>query len=118
MYKNHPFTTILVALMMFSLAGIPPLAGFFGKFYIFVAALESNMVFLAVVGIIASVISAFYYLRIVKIMYFDEPKEEFDGVNIRSLQVLFYPSSFLVILFFIYPAPIIHLSEYAIKSFY
>ena len=118
MYKNHPFTTILVALMMFSLAGIPPLAGFFGKFYIFVAALESNMVFLAVVGIIASVISAFYYLRIVKIMYFDEPKEEFDGVNIRSLQVLFYPSSFLVILFFIYPAPIIQLSEYAIKSFY
>ena len=111
MYKNHPFTTILVALMMFSLAGIPPLAGFFGKFYIFVAALESNMVFLAVVGIIASVISAFYYLRIVKIMYFDEPKEEFDGVNIRSLQVLFYPSSFLVILFFIYPAPIIQLSE-------
>ena len=118
MYKNHPFTTILVALMMFSLAGIPPLAGFFGKFYIFVAALESNMVFLAVIGIIASVISAFYYLRIVKIMYFDEPKEEFDGVNIRSLQVLFYPSSFLVILFFIYPAPIIQLSEYAIKSFY
>ena len=118
MYKNHPFTTILVALMMFSLAGIPPLAGFFGKFYIFVAALQSNMVFLAVIGIIASVISAFYYLRIVKIMYFDEPKEEFDGVNIRSLQVLFYPSSFLVILFFIYPAPIIQLSEYAIKSFY
>ena len=118
MYKNHPFTTILVALMMFSLAVIPPLAGFFGKFYIFVAALESNMVFLAVIGIIASVISAFYYLRIVKIMYFDEPKEEFDGVNIRSLQVLFYPSSFLVILFFIYPAPIIQLSEYAIKSFY
>ena len=118
MYKNHPFTTILVALMMFSLAGIPPLAGFFGKFYIFVAALESNMVLLAVIGIIASVISAFYYLRIVKIMYFDEPKEEFDGVNIRSLQVLFYPSSFLVILFFIYPAPIIQLSEYAIKSFY
>ena len=118
MYKNHPFTTILVALMMFSLAGIPPLAGFFGKFYIFVAALESNMVFLAVIGIIASVISAFYYLRIVKIMYFDEPKEEFDGLNIRSLQVLFYPSSFLVILFFIYPAPIIQLSEYAIKSFY
>ena len=118
MYKNHPFSTILIALMMFSLAGIPPLAGFFGKFYIFVAAIESNMTFLAVIGIIASVISAFYYLRIVKIIYFDEPKDEFDGFSIRSLNILFYTSSFLIIAFFIYPVPVLSVAEYAVRSFF
>ena len=61
MHKNHPLRTMLIALVMFSLAGIPPLAGFFGKFYIFVAAIESEMLFLAIIGVIASVISAFYY---------------------------------------------------------
>ena len=103
---------------MFSLAGIPPLAGFFGKFYIFVAAIESNMTFLAVIGIIASVISAFYYLRIVKIIYFDEPKDEFDGFSIRSLNILFYTSSFLIIAFFIYPVPVLSVAEYAVRSFF
>ena len=116
MHKNHPLRTMLIALIMFSLAGIPPLAGFFGKFYIFVAAIESEMLFLAIIGVIASVISAFYYLRIVKIMYFDEPKEEFDGSIIKSLNLLYYPSSILIIIFFIYPSPVINISEYAIQS--
>ena len=116
MHKNHPLRTMLIALIMFSLAGIPPLAGFFGKFYIFVAAIESEMLFLAIIGVIASVISAFYYLRIVKIMYFDEPKEEFDGSSIKSLNLLYYPSSILIIIFFIYPSPVINISEYAIQS--
>ena len=109
---------MLIALIMFSLAGIPPLAGFFGKFYIFVAAIESEMLFLAIIGVIASVISAFYYLRIVKIMYFDEPKEEFDGSSIKSLNLLYYPSSILIIIFFIYPSPLINISEYAIFIFF
>ena len=116
MHKNHPLRTMLIALIMFSLAGIPPLAGFFGKFYIFVAAIESEMLFLAIIGVVASVISAFYYLRIVKIMYFDEPKEEFDGSSIKSLNLLYYPSSILIIIFFIYPSPVINISEYAIQS--
>ena len=116
MHKNHPLRTMLIALIMFSLAGIPPLAGFFGKFYIFIAAIESEMLFLAIIGVIASVISAFYYLRIVKIMYFDEPKEEFDGSSIKSLNLLYYPSSILIIIFFIYPSPVINISEYAIQS--
>ena len=116
MHKNHPLRTMLIALIMFSLAGIPPLAGFFGKFYIFIAAIESEMLFLAIIGVVASVISAFYYLRIVKIMYFDEPKEEFDGSSIKSLNLLYYPSSILIIIFFIYPSPVINISEYAIQS--
>ena len=89
LYRNHPFSAIMISLMMFSLAGIPPLAGFFGKFYIFMAAVESNMFILAIIGIIASVIGAFYYLRIVKVIYFDEPQQRYDGASIKSLAVLF-----------------------------
>ena len=63
---------------MFSLAGIPPLAGFFAKFYIFVAVIDQSMYFLAIVGLLSSVIAAFYYLRIIKVIYFDKEKEKFD----------------------------------------
>ena len=114
-FTNEGLKSLLIYLMIY-LTGIPPLAGFFGKFYIFVAAIESEMLFLAIIGVIASVISAFYYLRIVKIMYFDEPKEEFDGSSIKSLNLLYYPSSILIIIFFIYPSPVINISEYAIQS--
>ena len=70
--KKKPILSLCIAILMFSLAGIPPFAGFFGKFYIFMAALNSGLIYLAVLGVIASVISAFYYLRIIKIMYFDD----------------------------------------------
>ena len=66
---------------MLSLAGIPPFAGFFGKFYIFIAALEADLIFLAVLGVISSVISAYYYLRIIKVLYFDEV----DDCNYQSI---------------------------------
>ena len=98
LYKNHPLASIMISLTMFSLAGIPPLAGFFGKFYIFMSAIESNMFALSIIGVLASVVGAFYYLRIVKIIYFDEPQEKFDGLSIRSLSFLFYPSSILITL--------------------
>ena len=103
---------------MFSLAGIPPLAGFFGKFYIFMSAIKSDFYLLAVVGIVASVVSAFYYLRIVKIIYFDEPSEKFDEFNSSSLNLLFFISSGIVILFFVYPSPILNIGNYAAKTFF
>tara|TARA_B100001057_G_scaffold290988_1_gene291032 strand:+ start:2514 stop:3923 length:1410 start_codon:yes stop_codon:yes gene_type:complete len=118
LYRNHPFSAIMISLMMFSLAGIPPLAGFFGKFYIFMAAVESNMFILAIIGIIASVIGAFYYLRIVKVIYFDEPQQRYDGASIKSLAVLFYPTSLLVIIFCFYPLPLLNIAETASKSFF
>ena len=77
-----------LAMMMFSLAGIPPLAGFFAKFYVFAAAIQANLVTLAVIGVVTSVVGAYYYLRIVKVMYFDEPGERYDamppGVKLRA----------------------------------
>ena len=117
LYKNHPLASIMISLTMFSLAGIPPLAGFFGKFYIFMSAIESNMFALSIIGVLTSVVGAFYYLRIVKVIYFDEPQEKFDGFSIRSLNFLFYPSCILITLFCIYPSPIISIANFTIKSF-
>ena len=118
LYKTHPYYSVVITIFMFSLAGIPPLAGFFGKFYIFIAAIESNLLLLAVVGILASVIGAFYYLRIIKVIYFDETKNSFDGFSYRSLNALINPSAFLILLFCIYPLPLINISNYAASSFF
>ena len=118
LYKVHPYYSVVITIFMFSLAGIPPLAGFFGKFYIFIAAIESNLLLLAVVGILASVIGAFYYMRIIKVIYFDETKNSFDGFSYRSLNALINPSAFLILLFCIYPLPLINISNYAASSFF
>jgi NADH-quinone oxidoreductase subunit N len=118
LYKHNPFYAIIISLMMFSLAGIPPLAGFFGKFYIFMAAIKNEMFLLSLVGILASVISAFYYLRIIKVIYFDQPVDEFDGYSSKSLNILFYPSSFIIIFFFVYPRPIIEIANFTSKTFF
>ena len=92
--------------MLFSLAGIPPLAGFFGKFYIFLAVIEQKMYFLAIVGLIATVISAFYYLRIIKVIYFDEEKEKYDTEQHFGLKVSLAITTFITLLFFIFPGEI------------
>ena len=76
--KNHPLLSLSLLVILFSLAGIPPLAGFFAKFYIFTAVLEQSMYFLAIVGLLSTVVAAFYYLRIIKIMYFDKEKEKYE----------------------------------------
>ena len=73
--KNHPLAALSLLIVLFSLAGIPPLAGFFAKFYIFMSVIESGMYTLAIIGLITTVVSAFYYIRIVKVMYFDNPKK-------------------------------------------
>ena len=118
LYKTHPYYSVVITILMFSLAGIPPLAGFFGKFYIFIAAIESDLLLLAIVGILASVVGAFYYLRIIKVIYFDESKNSFDGFSHRSLGLLTHPSAILILIFCLYPLPLIKISNYAASSFF
>ena len=105
--RTNPFMGIALAAMMFSLAGIPPLAGFFGKLYVFVAAIHVGLYPLAVIGLLTSVVGAFYYLRIIKIMYFDEAKEIFDRPIEREITVIVSLSVVLVLLFFVYPTPMV-----------
>ena len=102
--KNHPLLSLGLLIILFSLAGIPPLAGFFAKFYIFMSVIESEMFTLAIVGLITTVLSAFYYIRIIKIMYFDLPKkpfEKFTDYNIHGPIIL---SCILLVSFFLYPS--------------
>src|SRR3546814_2898010 len=87
-----------LAIFMFSMAGIPPLVGFFAKFYIFLAAIEVGLYVLAVVGVLTSVIGAFYYLRIVKLMYFDDPVEAFDRPIGREMAIILAGTSLVIVL--------------------
>jgi NADH-quinone oxidoreductase subunit N len=105
--KSHPMMAVALMIFMFSLAGIPPVAGFFGKLYIFIAAIEAELYTLAIIGVIASVVGAFYYLRIVKIMYFDAGEEPLDKPIGRSLATVITVSGLVIFLFFLWPAPII-----------
>ena len=102
--KNNPMLAFAFMLILFSLAGIPPLAGFFAKFYIFTAVIEVEMYMVAIIGLITTVISAFYYLRIIKIIYFDRPKKPFDSSYDIGLRVSIIFSSLLVLIYFIYPS--------------
>ena len=88
---------------MFSMAGIPPLAGFFGKLYIFLAAIEAGLYTLAIIGVLASVVGAFYYLRIIKIMYFDEPAEVFDRSMGREVRAILVGTTLFVTFFIVRP---------------
>ena len=111
--KQKPLISLSLAIIMLSMAGIPPFAGFFAKFYIFSAALESDLIFLAILGVVSSVISAFYYLRIIKVMYFDE-KENADFQIIISSQSLLILITLLLFtsLFIFYPSFLISISSY------
>jgi len=105
--KNHPLLSISLLIILFSLAGIPPLAGFFAKFYIFKAVIEQSMYFLAIVGLLSTVIAAFYYLRIIKIIYFDEEKEKYDREHSFWLKFSLSLSTVFILLYFIFPSQII-----------
>jgi NADH-quinone oxidoreductase subunit N len=100
--RSQPVIAAAIALFMFSLAGIPPLAGFLGKFYVFRAAIDAGLVWFAVVGVILSVVGAYYYLRIVKILYFDEPAAAFDPAPSPAVSSVAAICAFLL-LFFIVP---------------
>jgi NADH-quinone oxidoreductase subunit N len=107
--KNHPILSISFLIILFSLAGIPPLAGFFAKFYIFMAVIEAKMYFLAVIGLLTTVISAFYYVRIIKIIYFDKSKKPFDENYDWGLKITLTISSLILLIYFVYPSILIDL---------
>ena len=105
--KNHPLLSLSLLVILFSLAGIPPLAGFFAKFYIFKSVLEQSMYFLAIVGLLSTVVAAFYYLRIIKIMYFDKEKEKYDTDHSLWLKFSLTFSTLLILMYFIFPSQLI-----------
>ncbi len=102
--KNHPLLSFSLLIILFSLAGIPPLAGFFAKFYVFMAVIEQKMYFLAIVGLLSTVIAAFYYLRIIKIIYFDKEKEKFETDHHFGLKLTLAVSTIFILAYFIYPS--------------
>ena len=102
--KNHPMLALGFLIILFSLAGMPPLAGFFAKFYIFMAVIEAKMYTLAIIGLVTTVVSAFYYLRIIKVIYFDEPIEPFEENYDWGLKASLVLSTILILIYFIYPS--------------
>ena len=107
--KNHPLLALGFLIILFSLAGIPPLAGFFAKFYIFMAVIEAKMFTLAIIGLITTVVSAFYYLRIIKIIYFDKPKKPFEENYDWGLKIPLILSSVLTLVYFVHPSILIEI---------
>ena len=102
--KNHPLLSLSLLIVLFSLAGIPPLAGFFAKFYVFLAVIEKQMYFLAIIGLLSTVIAAFYYLRIIKTIYFDDSKQTYDKNHNVGLKLSLALSTILILTYFIYPS--------------
>jgi NADH-quinone oxidoreductase subunit N len=107
--KNHPILSLSLLVILFSLAGIPPLAGFFAKFYVFKAVIEQSMYFLAIVGLLSTVIAAFYYLKIIKVIYFDEEKESYDNDHNIWLKMSLTFSTLLILLYFIFPSQLVEI---------
>ncbi len=105
--RTQPMVAAALGILMFSMAGIPPLAGFFGKLYVFLAAIEAGLYALAVIGVLTSVVGAFYYLRIVKLMYFDEAAEPFDRPIESEVSMVIAGTSLVILLFFVYPGPLL-----------
>ena len=110
--KSNPIVSLSISIIMLSMAGIPPFVGFFGKFYVFIAAIENELYVLSILGVLASVISAYYYLRIIKIMYFDEKNNEEQLIFKISFQskVILSLSLFIIICFIFYPSLLINIS--------
>jgi NADH-quinone oxidoreductase subunit N len=107
----------LLALLLFSLAGIPPLAGFFAKFYVFAAAVKEGLWPLAIFGVLASVVGAYYFVRIVKILFFDEPKERFLGVPPKAAAMMVLTGLF-VLLYVFWPAPLVDSADAAARTLF
>ena len=115
--RTNPLMAFTLAMLLFSLAGIPPLAGFFAKFYVFLAAIHAGLYPLAIIGVLLSAVAAYYYLRIVKLMYFDAPAERFDPMPAALVTVLTVTGLF-TLLFFVYPSPLVSIAEAASKSLF
>jgi NADH-quinone oxidoreductase subunit N len=115
--RTNPLIAFFFAMILFSLAGVPPLAGFFAKWYVFVAAIKANLFTLSVIGVLTSVVGAYYYLTIVKVMYFDEPLAKLDPVRVELRTVLAIAGLFNIF-FFAYPAPLVSMASAAAKSLF
>jgi NADH-quinone oxidoreductase subunit N len=115
--RTNGWMAFALAMMMFSLAGIPPLAGFWAKWYVFLAAINAKLYVLAVIGVLTSVVGAYYYLRIVKVMYFDEPKPAFEKSDLGVRNVLLVSALFVLVLSLV-PAPLFDSAAAAAKSLF
>jgi len=115
--RTNPLLAFFFAMFLFSLAGIPPLAGFFAKFYVFIAAIKAGLFTLAVIGVLSSVVGAFYYLTIIKVMYFDEPLAKLDPMRVELRTVLAVAGLFNIF-FFVYPGPLVSVATAAAKSLF
>jgi NADH-quinone oxidoreductase subunit N len=114
--KTHPSLALCMVIFMFSLAGVPPLAGFFGKYFVFLAAVKSGFVPLAVIGVLTSVVAAAYYLRIIKLMYFDDPNAAIDPVPEKSLRTVLAITALTMLLFVLWPSPLVDSALTAAQS--
>ena len=114
--KHHPLTAVCLTILTFSLAGIPPLAGFFAKFYIFLAVIQQKIYYLAVVGLLSAVIAAFYYLRIIKVIYFDAAKESYDKNSSYGLKFSLIVSTVVILFYFIDPSTLNTIVESITKN--
>ena len=115
--SNHKTMAFVLAMLMFSLAGIPPLAGFFGKYFVFLAAIKADLIWLAVIGVLASVVSCYYYLNIVRIMYFEEPADAFDKSPFE-IRVIIAAAGIFVVGFMIFARPVWVVAQAAAKSLF
>src|SRR5436309_8002774 len=115
--RTNPMLAFFFAMLLFSLAGVPPLAGFFAKWYVFVAAIKANLFTLAVIGVLTSVVGAYYYLSIIKVMYFEEPVGRLDPVRIEVRTVLAVAGLFNI-LFALFAGPVVSVASAAAKSLF
>jgi NADH-quinone oxidoreductase subunit N len=115
--KTNPMLALAMTMFMFSLAGVPPLAGFFGKYFIFLSAVQANMVPLAVFGVLTSVVAAFYYLRIIKVMYFDDATAPIDALPDFGVKLGVAVAAVYMLAFTIYPSPVVDAARAAVDSF-
>ena len=115
--KKHPLLAVSLLIILFSLAGVPPLGGFFAKFYVLYAAIDAKLYYLAIFGVLSSVISAFYYLRIIKVMYFEESANSFDPIS-KRLKTIIYLLTAITLLFFLRPSIFINFAGTASASLF
>ena len=116
--RNQPLLALTLGIFMFSLAGIPPLAGFFGKLYVFRAAVDAELYALAIIGVLASVVAAFYYLRIVKVMYFDAPAEPFERPIGGEMAVILTVTGIATLFFVVFATPLVSITHVAAQALF
>jgi NADH-quinone oxidoreductase subunit N len=116
--RSHPMMALAMLIFMFSLAGIPPMAGFWGKLYIFMAAVEAKLFWPAILGVLASVVASYYYLRVVKVMYFDEPGEALDAPVMGVARAVALAAALLIAVFSLAPQPLSSVAAAAAKGLF